>query len=330
MRVLVIGGTGLISTAAVNAMLRRGHDVITLNRGVSESRIEGRVHRLVGDRHDLPWFKQAVASVKPEAILDAIAFTPEEVQQTLEAIPNHTAHFLFISTVCVYGPLANIPADEDEPHKPVSQYGRDKSACDRIVLNYGERTGQPVTVLRPSHCYGPGQPFLSLWGYDRRLLHRLKTGRPMVVPGDGVALWQPGFVLDLAEAICEALGNPSVYGCAIHLVGHEIMTWRDYFSRMARALGYDAKIVCCPSELINRIVPESSEMLMAIFRHHAAYSDKRLRTLLPGYTQRTEWEDGVRQTAAWIELSGAVDERALDAEDDRIAKVMEKVLKCGD
>lgn len=325
MRILVIGGTGLISTAAVNEMLRRGHEVVTLNRGQTESRIEGQVHALTGDRHDLDWFNRAVRSVEPEAVLDAICFTPEEMRQTLDALPGNSAHVLFVSTVCAYGPLSSVPADEDEPHTPVSAYGRNKSACESLLFDHGRRTGQPVTVLRPSHCYGPGQPLLSLWGYDRKLLHRLREGKPVVVQGDGEALWQPGFVPDLAEAVCEALGNPSVFGTALNLVGHEIMTWREYFERMAAAAGCEANLVCCPSEAIQRLEPDVSGMLMDIFRYHGAYDDGRLRTLLPGYTCKTPWEAGVRMTVEWIEETEVVDRSDEETPDDRIAAVMNAI-----
>ena len=322
MRILVIGGTGLISTAAVNAMLRRGHEVITLNRGQSASRIEGEVHRLIGDRHDVDWLTKAVRSVKPHAVLDAICFTPEEMRRTLDALPNRDTHVLFVSTVCVYGPLSRIPADEDEPHTPVSEYGKNKSACESLLLDHGDRTGQPVTILRPSHCYGPGQPLLSLWGYDRKLVHRLRKGKPIVVQGDGEALWQPGFVDDLAEAICEALGNSVVFGKSLNLVGHEIMTWRQFFERMAAAIGCEAELVCCPSEIIHRLEPGVSGMLMEIFRYHGAFDDSRLRTLLPGYASKTSWEEGVRRTVEWIDESETIDCSDDETPDDRIAQAM--------
>ncbi len=326
MRVLVIGGTGLISTAAVNAMIRRGHEVTVLNRGQTNSRIEGEVHRLIGDRHDLPWFTKAIRSMEPEAVLDAIAFTPEELRQTLDALPDKSVHMLFISTVCTYGPLSNVPANEDEPHTPISTYGKNKSACDFLLLDHGARTGQPVTVLRPSHCYGPGQPLLSIWGYDRRLVHRLREGLPIAVHGDGEALWQPGFVCDLAEAVCEMLGNPQVFGKALNLVGHEIMTWREFFERMGKAIGVEANLVYCPSSIIERLEPEVSGGITEIFRYHGAYDDSRLRGLLPGYTQRTSWEDGVRQTVEWIDEAGEIDTSVSETPDDRIAAKMEMVL----
>ncbi len=326
MRILVIGGTGLISTAAVNAMLRRGHEVVVLNRGRTESRVEGEVRHLLGDRHDTTWFKTAIRSVEPEAVVDAIAFTPEEMRATIEAMPGRDGHLIFISTVCVYGPLSKVPADEDEPHTPVSQYGRDKSACESLLLNHGQRTGQPVTVFRPSHCYGPGQPLLSLWAYDKKLLHRLRTGKPVTVHGDGELLWQPGFVLDLAEATCEALGNPTVFGEALNLVGHEIMSWRTYFERMAEAVGCKANLVCCPTDIIHRLQPEPSGLLMDIFRHQGAFEDRRLRQKLPGYENRTPWEEGVRKTVEWIDRTGCIDESHEETPDDIIYKALAPLL----
>src|SRR6185369_6773047 len=129
MRVLIIGGTGLISTAIVDQLLKRGDDVTLYNRGQTEARFadpgDGRVRRLLGDRHDFPAFeaqmKAEAASHPFDAVIDMVAFQPAEADSLLRAFAGRTRHIVVCSTVCVYGgPMTRLPATDDEPHRPVT------------------------------------------------------------------------------------------------------------------------------------------------------------------------------------------------------------------
>src|SRR5690606_12652476 len=124
-------------------------------------------------------------------------FDPDTAQNSVEVFGGRVSHYLFCSTVCVYGgPLTRIPALEDEPHKPTGDYGKNKSRAEAVFMRAHRETGFPVTIFRPSHCYGPGQPLLDIWGYNPSLVNRIREGRPILVPGDGRGLWQPCLVSD--------------------------------------------------------------------------------------------------------------------------------------
>ena len=91
MRVLIIGGTGLISTAIVDQLLERGDDVTIVNRGVTAVRFAGaeRVRVLRGDRHDFAAFEQQMrdetARHRFDAVIDMVAFQPAEAESLLRA-----------------------------------------------------------------------------------------------------------------------------------------------------------------------------------------------------------------------------------------------------
>lgn len=104
MNVLIIGGTGLISTGIVQALRERGARITVFNRGQTDDRIGPDVRRLTGDRRDFPAFEKAMqAAGSWDVVIDMICFRPDEAESDLRAFVGRCGHFIFCSTVCTYG-----------------------------------------------------------------------------------------------------------------------------------------------------------------------------------------------------------------------------------
>ena len=190
MNVLIIGGTGLISTGIVSALEERGATITVFNRGQTDDRLGRGVRRLVGDRRNFPAFEQAMAAAGPwDVVIDMICFRPDEAESALRAFAGRCGHFIFCSTVCTYGNTqAIVPTLETTPQAPHSDYGRGKLACEQLFLRAHAGGKMPATILRPSHTYGPGGGIINNLGTDPTFLERLRQGRPVVVSGDGHGL----------------------------------------------------------------------------------------------------------------------------------------------
>jgi len=236
-----------------------------------------------------------------------ITFDARTAEHAVAVFDGKIAHYLFCSTVCVYGgPLSRIPAYEDEPRTPVSAYGENKSEAEQVFHDAFRRSGFPVTTFRPSHCYGPGQPLLDIWGYNPALVNRIREGRPIIVAGDGYGLWQPGHVADMAKGFVGALAHEETKGKAYNIVGDEVMTWRTFHERMAAAIGCEARIVpMTTAQILAGAPPQQTRMLEQNFQYHAAYSNARLKADVPEFTDLIPWETGVRQTVQWMDEAGA-------------------------
>ena len=331
MKVLVIGGTGLISTPSVDLLVESGHEAVLFNRGQTAKRFAHDVETVAGDREDFADFAAKVSQVNADAIIDMITYDPETARNAVEVFGGRVEHYLFCSTVCVYGgPLSKVPADEDEPQTPVSDYGRGKSEAEAVFREAFEQSGFPVTLFRPSHCYGPGQPLLDIWGYNPCLVNRIREGRPIIVPGDGYGLWQPGYIGDMAKGFVGALGRDATKGKAYNIVGDETMDWRTFHERMARAIGCEAEIIGMTTPQIVAGAGEGdTSMLLEIFQYHAAYFNTQLKQDVPEFTDLVPWEEGVRRTVEWMDEADVHkpcdDQPWLDALTEK-AKAFEKSL----
>jgi nucleoside-diphosphate-sugar epimerase len=303
MRVLVLGGTGLISTAIVHRLVEENHTPILFNRGQNPKRYGLELESIVGDRQDFDDFEAKVSDLSVDAVIDMITFGKATADANLKVFRGKVAHYLFCSTVCVYGgPLSALPATEEESRTPVSDYGRGKVDAEIVFEQAYANQGFPVTTFRPSHCYGPGQPLLDIWGYNPCLVNRIREGRPIIVPGDGYGQWQPGHVSDMAKGFVGALGRTGTHGQAYNIVGDEIMNWRTFHERMAQALGCSANIVCMTTPQIMAGAPaDQSGMLHEIFQYPGAFTNAALKEDVPEFTDLIPWQDGVRDTVAWMD-----------------------------
>ena len=107
MRVLIIGGTGLISVGIAKALLQRGAEVAIFKRGMRPNVLSPEVEQLTGDRADDQAFA-ALAARGFDAVIDMICFNPAQAQQSVRTFAKRTQHLVLCSTCCTYA--VDIPA----------------------------------------------------------------------------------------------------------------------------------------------------------------------------------------------------------------------------
>lgn len=301
MRVLVIGGTGLISTAIVEQLLAHGHEVVTMNRGKTRSRLPSTVAAVHCDRRNTVLFQEMARDLDVDAVIDMVAFRMEDSYAAYEAFRGRVKHFIHCSTVCVYGgPLGTLPATETEPHSPVCEYGINKSACEAFLMARYQEEGFPVTIIRPSHTYGEGGTIIHSLGGSTGYLERMRRGLPIIVHGDGQSLWASAHISDVARAFVNALGQTATFGEAYNVTGEEWLTWNQYYATLAQVLGGRYSPIYIPSVDLYALAPEQAASTYEIFQWPSIFDNAKAHRDL-GYEYRITWEEGARRTVRWIE-----------------------------
>lgn len=329
MKVLIIGGTGLISTGIVKALDERGAAITVYNRGRTDDRLGAGIARLTGDRQDFPAFEQAMAAAGPwDVVIDMICFRPDEAESALRAFSGRCGHFVFCSTVCTYGNTQTIvPTLETTPQLPHSDYGRGKLACEQLFLQAHREGKMPVTIIRPSHTYGPGGGIINNLNTDPGFLARLRAGRPIIVSGDGHGLWQSAYADDVGRGFAYAAANPVCFGQAYNAVADEVVTWDQYIRRTAAAIGApESRLVHIPTDLLLAIDRSRYVGLEEIFRFHGVYANAKLKRDVPEFRLTTPFEEGVRRTVAWIDRHQPAPVLPDDTPEDRLIAAWDKFV----
>lgn len=319
MKVVVVGGTGNISTAVVDLLLRCGHDVTVFSRG-SRPVPEG-ARPLIGDRRDPESFERAIRDGDFEVAIDMMAFTPEDAESGLRAYAG-VGHLIHTSTSMVYGEARHhVFTSEDHPTLATEAYGSGKAAIDAIYLDAHARHGFPVTVLRPSNTYGgPGFLVLRQVGGGTGWVDRTRAGKPIVVSADGLALSRFLHVDDAALAYVGVIDRPETIGQVYNLVDPRIVTWADYHRAAMDAVGREVELVGVPFAALEAAEIPGFGLTASVFAYHNLYDDAKIRRDIPEFVPRVSLVDGLARTFELAAREGRLPATEPDDWEDRIVE----------
>jgi nucleoside-diphosphate-sugar epimerase len=181
MRVLFIGGTGIISTACTRLAAERGVDLTLLRRGQHAADVPAKVRTLTADIDDPAAAARALENTTFDAVVDWIAFTPAHVERDLALFRGRTRQYIFISSASAYQkPPGHYLITESTPlANPYWQYSRDKIACEEFLVKAYREEGFPITIVRPSLTYGETQIPLAVnsWPKSYTVVDRMRQGK---------------------------------------------------------------------------------------------------------------------------------------------------------
>jgi nucleoside-diphosphate-sugar epimerase len=303
MRVLFIGGTGIISSACSELALERGIELYLLCRGKSPRPVPKGAKVLNGDIRDPKSALAALGSLKFDAVADFISFVPEHIQVARELFADRTRQFLFISSASAYKkPVDNWPLTESTPlHNPHWQYSRNKIACEELLIKAYRESGFPATIVRPSHTYDKTLLPLDPYQCGYTVLQRMKQKKPVILHGDGTSLWVLTHHRDFAKGFVGLLGNPKAVGEAFHITSDEVLTWNEIIGLLARAAGVEPRIVHVPSAVIAKEHHDWGAGLLGDKTHSVIFDNTKIKRFVPGFTCTIPFAQGAREIVDFYE-----------------------------
>jgi len=322
LKVLFIGGTGFISTSVSRLALARGIDLHLLNRGLRKLDVAG-ARSLIADIHQPDQVRAALGDLAFDAVVDWVAYTPEDIEYDLALFRGRTKQFIFISSASAYQkpPGHHVIRESTPLHNPYWDYSRNKIACEERLTRAYRDEGFPVTIVRPSLTYGDANFPIALGGWGcYTLADRLKRGRPIIVHGDGSSLWVVTHAEDFAKGFLGLVGNAQAFGEAFHITSDEVLTWNQIYETIADALGVKANIVHMASDFIARVSPPLTGPLLGDKAWSVVFDNSKIKEFVPGFHAVIPFREGIRRTLAWFDANKnrqRVDE-AVNAELDHI------------
>ncbi|WP_438482535.1 NAD-dependent epimerase/dehydratase family protein [Oleiharenicola lentus] len=316
MKILFIGGSGVISRAVTLQTIAAGHELWLLNRG-QHRQVEG-ARSLTADMTDLASVRAALHGHTWDVVVQWIAFGPEDIQRDVELFRDRTRQYIFISSASIYQkPPAppNLITEATPRENQHWEYSRKKIAAELALEAAHAATNFPYTIVRPSLTYGDDQiPLvLNAWQKPWTMIDRLQRGAPLIIPGDGTSLWTITHNTDFAAGLIGLFGNTGAIGEAVHITSDEALSWNQYFAITADAAGITSpKFVHIASDFIIACVPAVEGTLLGDKAISAVFDNSKLKRLVPGFTAKTPFATGIRRTLAWFQADPA--RRQIDGE----------------
>lgn len=329
MRILFIGGTGIISSAAGKLLAARADVELTyFLRGRSNREVPAGVEVVTGDAREPGSVRAGLGSRKFDVVVNFIAFTPAHVEADVAEFRGKIGQYVFISSASAYQtPPARLPVTESTPLvNPFWAYSRDKIACEEALVRAHREHGFPATIVRPSHTYDC-RTLPVHGGYT--VIDRMRRGKPVVVHGDGTSLWVLTHHEDFARGFNGLLGNPSAVGDVFHITSDELLTWNQIHELLGDSAGARPKLVHVPSERIARLDPSWGASLLGDKAHSMIFDNTKIKRAVPGFCTTVPYAVGARETLAWFDADPArrVVDPAFDALCDRLVEAEERAFE---
>lgn len=131
--------------------------------------------------------------------------------------------FVYTSTASVYGNAEILPTPETY-YQIALPYSASKFATEHYCQVYYHMYQLPITIIRLSNVYGPGQVTSNPYcGVVARFFEAVEQGEPLSIYGDGTQTRDFTFVEDAIEALVKVALDPMAIG-QVYNVGTAIET----------------------------------------------------------------------------------------------------------
>ena len=333
MKILIIGGTGTISSAITRQLSETGHDLWLLNRGTRKNEVPANVRQVICDIDDEANVLANIESEMFDAVCEFIVFVPAQVERDIRLFRGRTRQYVYISSASAYNkPAANHVITEGTTlANPHWQYSRNKIACEELLMKEYRDNGFPVTIVRPSHTYCERVVPTSVHGPKGswQVLKRMIDGKPVIIQGDGTSLWTLTWNEDFARGFVGLLGNPKAIGEAFQIMSDEQLTWTQIYECVAKALNVTPKFYYVASDFLAAVAPKEWDYegnLLGDKSLTVVFDCAKLKRVVPGFQATTRFPEGVRRCVEHIlahpELQ--IEEPDFDAWCDRVIEAQEE------
>ena len=315
MKILIIGGTGTISSAITRQLAVSGHDLWLLNRGTRKDEVPANVRQVITDIDDEAEVLRQIGNEQFDAVCEFIGFVTAQVERDIRLFKGRTRQYVYISSASAYNKPAasHVITEGTSLANPYWEYSRNKIACEELLMHEYRENGFPVTIIRPSHTYCERAVPLSVHGPKGSwpVLKRMMEGKRVLVHGDGSSLWTLTWNEDFARGFIGLLGNPKAIGEAFQIMSDESLSWTQIYQCTANALGVAFHPYYVASDFLAEVLRQvGNEQFDAV----------------PGFKATTRFDEGVRRCVAYLmehpELQ--VEDPEFDAWCDRVIEAQEK------
>lgn len=299
MKVLIIGGSGFLSSELLEILSNSSYDISVVNRGNRKNIYPPGIMHIKADVKS-PSAKELFANTRYDVIIDFVSYTVADLEQVLDVFLLKCKQFIFISTACVYRRAANDGIlKESSPLVNANwDYSRNKADCESLLKDKTANIGTAYTIVRPYITYGRERlPFglLPDNGYHWSFIERILKDEPIFVWDNGNAVTTLTHITDFTQALVGLIGNPKAYNESFHVVSNESYTWEEVILLIGESVGKVPVIRKIASIEIIKFFPEYRGILLGDRCLDATFDNSKIRKVLNDFVFSTSLSDGINE-----------------------------------
>lgn len=335
MKALIIGGTGTISSAVVELLVRKQWEVYVLNRGTGRKTLPSEVKQITVNVDDEKAVSEKLEGLHFDTVCEFIGFVPSQLERDYRLFKGKTEQYIFISSASAYHkPVRSYVITEGTTlANPHWEYSRNKIACEEYLMKLYRDEGFPVTIVRPSHTYDERAIPVGAHGKNGfwQVIKRIKEEKSVIIQGDGSSLWTVTFNTDFAVGFVGLMGNPHAVGEAFHITSDESLTWDQIYETIADALGVKLRPYHVSSDFLAEVGKQYDFEggLLGDKSCTVVFDNSKLKRVVPEYNAVVSFKEGVRKALDYIlaHPECQVEDEEFDKWCDNVIEALEKAKK---
>lgn len=300
MNLLIIGGTGVLSSAVTTEAINKGISVTMINRG--RRSLPDKVELIKADKDDFVTIESKLQERSFDAVIDFLCLTQEQTRKSVAFYQKYTKQYIFISSCAVYNTLAlnGQIGDEDSPKVlSVWDYSVEKWACEEHLKKVFEEGNTHYTIIRPCVTYDNTRIPYGItppYGFHWTLCARILEGKPIIIWNGGLNRCNITRVEDFAVGVVELIGNPNAYNEAFNICGDEAPTWNEVLVCLGDILGKDVNTVDISSDFYAKELPEFAGEILGGRSIDSINSSDKIKGIVPSFKQTIFLKEGLTRT----------------------------------
>lgn len=299
MKLLIIGGTGLLSGAVVKEALRKGIEVTIVNRGRKSKVVPEGVNVIIADYRNKEVMQIAMQGQHFDAVIDFICYRKEHIEYSLSLLAEFCNQYIFVSSACVYNyAIPGVKTEDDEKVFKEWNYSVNKWNCETYLMEVAKKMHVNYTIIRPCITYGDTRIPYGIappYGYHWTLIGRILAGKPLIRWNEGNTKWNMMRVEDFVVGVVGLIGNEKAYNQAYNISGDYAYSWNDVIDCLEGMIQKKAAFYDVTSDEYATISPESRGRILGR-SYDLICSNEKIKQLVPDFKTKYNLQKGLEKT----------------------------------
>ncbi|WP_430885923.1 NAD-dependent epimerase/dehydratase family protein [Fusibacter sp. JL216-2] len=289
MKTLVMGGTQFVSQEIAKYFIARGHQVSIFTRGKRPVNYKGVHKHYIGDRSSNKDIKQ-ISKDEFDYVIDISAYEPSDVSILLQNLKTTCLkRYLFCSTGGVYVPSQNILSEESPKGENilVGNYGVNKYQTEQVLYYERLKKDLPITIIRPTYIYGPGNNLYR----EAYFFDALLNGKKIPLPNSHSRI-QFIYIEDLLKFVESALASQKAIGKVYNITHPKTYSFKEIVLQHGKLLSSKASF-----EIVNTSKVDVIKYFPYLDMHYELSINQLIEDKL--YIPKCDLEDGLKEAFEW-------------------------------
>lgn len=293
MKVLLIGGTGTLSTDTTELCISKGYDVYLFNRGNRNIYHNMNIHYITGDINDI---KNAVRLLENhffDVVVDYLTYDVHTLKKRIKVFEGRINQYIFISSATVYPAMEERVSEMCRKGNDGWSYAKHKLECEKYLKE--NEFSFVYTIVRPYITYGDKRipfPIISK-KYSWNLIYRIQKRMPILMCGDGNQCVTLTNTKDFAVGIVGLFANKMAYNNDFNIVGDTVVTWNDVIRKLENYLGEKVIVVHVDTNILMKKIYSIGEELCFDKAKSHVYDNTKIKKAVPEFTTDYDLDRGL-------------------------------------